>query len=137
MSEIISASSNSERSAFKVVLKALKFSIISYILSIILLAGLAIALVYTDMKESLAPSVVKGITLFGAFLSAYLTSRSASSKGWLRGAFAGVINILLLQLLGTAVASTPFVNATRVVMLVGGAVIGMIGGIFEVNSGNK
>ncbi len=136
MSEIISASA-SDFSLFKLVLKALKFTIISYVVSVIFLAALAVLVVYTDVPEAVSAPAVKGIALFGAFLSAFLTSKATITRGWLCGAFTGFFNIFLLKLLGAAVLGAPIFASANIVMMAGGALCGMIGGIIGVNFGNN
>ena len=135
MSEIISVSGSST-DLFKLVLKTVKFTLVSYVVSVILIAVLAVLLVYTDMSESLSAPAVKGITLFGAFLSAFLTAKTTSSKGWLSGIFAGALNIFILQLIGAAAFGAPLFAPSGFIMLALGAVCGMTGGIIGVNSGN-
>lgn len=135
MSETISVS-NSDTDIFKVVLKTVKFTLVSYVVSVILIAALAVLLVYTDMSEAVSAPAVKGITLFGAFLSAFLTAKTANAKGWLCGMFAGAFNIFALQLIGTAAFGAPLFVSSNFIMVALGAVCGMTGGIIGVNFGN-
>ena len=135
MSEIVSVS-GSGTDLFKLALKTVKFTLVSYVVSVILMAALAVLLVYTDISESVSAPAVKGITLFGAFLSAFLTAKTTSAKGWLSGIFAGAFNIFVLQLTGTAAFGAPLFAPAGFIMLALGAVCGMAGGIIGVNSGN-
>ncbi len=137
MSDIVSASSNSDTGVFKIILKALKFTLVSYVISIVLLALLAVVVVYTDVSEDISAPSVKGITFFGAFLSGFLTSKTTGAKGWLAGILAGTLNVLILHLLGVAVWGAQLFALSDLVMLGAGALFGMLGGIFGVNFGNN
>ena len=53
MSEIISASSNSSTTNSHTFLKAIKFTLISYVISVVLIALLAVIIVYTDISQKI------------------------------------------------------------------------------------
>ena len=137
LSDIVSASSNSDTGIFTIVSKSLKFIFVSYIISIILLALLALIIVYTDVSEQIAGPSVKGITLFGAFLAAFLASKTTRVKGWLCGIFTGTLNIALLKLFGAALMGASLFETSNFIVLGGGALFGMIGGIIGVNFGDN
>ncbi len=137
MSNVILGSSNSESGGFRFILKSLKFTLISYVISILLLAAWAILIVYTDVSEQLSMPVVKGITFFGAFLSALLASKTTGAKGWLSGLFTGAVNIVIIKLIGMALMGASIVMPSDLITLGAGAFFGMIGGIIGVNFGNN
>jgi len=137
MSEIISVSASSDMGIARTSLKSLKFIIISYLISVILLAVLAVVIVYTDVSESISVPAVKSIKLFAAFLSAFLTSRSCNSKGWLCGIITGTINVALLIFIGTLLVDGSFFKKSNILLVAFGGICGMIGGIIGVNSGKK
>lgn len=137
MSEIVSASSSSGTNVINTVFRAIKFILISYIISVILLALLAVVIVYTDVSESIASPAVKLITVFGAFLSALLTSKSTETKGWLCGIITGSFNVLMLLILGMAIMGSVFFTAPNMSLVACGAVCGLVGGIIGVNLGSN
>ena len=137
MSDVISVSSGSGAGTARILLKSLKFIILSYIISFVLLLLLAFVLVYTDAPETISNPAVNIITLSGAFISAFLTGRSLSSKGWLFGFAAGTINIVILFALGTLFTRTPFFLASKLAFILYGGICGAIGGIIGVNTGKN
>ena len=137
MSEIISASSNSGTTNFRAFFKVIKFTIISYVVSVILISVLAVIIVYTNVPQSIANLSVKGITLFGAFLSALLVAKSHRTKGWLCGLFTGMFNVALLMFVGTILVDAVFFSKSTVSLILCGGISGILGGIICVKLGNK
>jgi len=137
VSDVISVSSGSTAGAARVILKSLKFIILSYIISFALLLILALVLVYTDAPETISAPAVNIITLSGAFMSAFLTGRSLNSKGWIYGFAAGIINIVILFALGTVFTHTPFFSASKLMFMLYGGICGAVGGIIGVNTGKN
>ena len=137
MSEIVSASSNSGAIVGRTFLKSVKFTVISYIISIILLAVLAVVIVYTDVSEKISVPAVRIITFFGAFLSAFLTAKNSSSKGWLCGTFTGCFNVALLMCIGAFLTDASLFTRSNFIFVLVGGVCGMIGGIIGVNMGHN
>lgn len=133
MSEPISVPASANASAVSV-LKGVKFILISYVVSLALIALLSALVVYTGIPEAVCVPAVKVITFFGAFLSALLTTRSTGSRGWLFGAISGGCNIMLLNLLGMALFGAKVFNASGALMVLLGCVAGMAGGIVGVNA---
>lgn len=137
MSDIISVSSVSGKGTLHTVLKSVKFIFVSYIISVILLALLALALVYTDFPESYSYISVKIITLFGALLSACFTARSISSYGWLCGLFTGSANVIILLLIGQAFSASHIFTMSNLALVALAAICGSVGGIIGVNIGKN
>ena len=137
MSEIVSASSASGTNVLNTVFKAIKFIFVSYIISVILLAILAVIIVYTDVSEGIASPAVKIITVFGAFLSALLTSKSAEAKGWLCGIITGGLNVFMLLVLGMAIMGSKVFTVPNMSLVACGAVCGLVGGVIGVNFGSN
>lgn len=134
MSDVISVSTGSGAGAARVLFKSLKFIILSYIISFVLILILALVLVYTDAPETISSPAVNIITLSGAFMSAFLTGRRLSSKGWLFGFAAGVINIVILFALGALFTSQEFFCASKMTFILYGGLSGAVGGIIGVNT---
>ncbi|MBQ4526913.1 MAG: TIGR04086 family membrane protein [Clostridia bacterium] len=130
MSENISVSSGK----LSRVLKGIKFILISYCISVALVAVVSALIVYTDIPEHISNPAVKIITFFGVVLSSYLTSRTAQNRGWLCGAWVGGLNIAMLILIGTAIFGNYPFTVSNVVSVLIGCVLGSIGGIIGINS---
>ena len=114
-------------------LKAVKFILISYIISVALIAVVSLVVVSTDVPEAICTPSVRVITFFGAFLSSLLTTRNLTSRGWLLGAFVGGLNLALLILLGVAAYGTNIFSLHNIYMILFGIISGMAGGIIGVN----
>ncbi len=130
MSDKASVSTNDSAFSF---LKSIKFILISYLISFLLIAVLSAVITWTDVPEAVASPSVRVITFFSAFLSALLTTRSSGSKGWLVGALTGAINIAVLLLFGMALFGGMAFSFSNALMILLGAVSGMAGGIIGVN----
>ena len=116
------------------ILRGLKFILISYIVSVALIAVLSALIVYTDLPESTSTPVVKVITFFSVVLSAFLTARSSHSRGWLCGALVGGSNVCILILLGTAIYAHNLLTVSNLLSVAIGALLGVAGGVFGINS---
>ena len=117
MSEIFSASSNSGTTNSHIFFKAFKFTMISYVVSVILISVLAFIIVNTNVPQSISNPSVKGITLFGACLSALLTAKSCRTKGWLCGFFTGAFNVALLMFVGTLLVDAEFFSKSSIFLV--------------------
>ena len=137
LSEIISLSSESGINTIRIVLKSIKFIIISYLVSVLLLAALSVIIVYTDVPGKISAPAVTAIKLFGAFLSAILTSKSCQAKGWLCGLISGVLNLLILMFIGSLLTDSAVFATDNLTKLAIGGVCGMVGGIIGVNFGKN
>lgn len=116
------------------ILKGIKFIIISYMVSIVLILGLTALVVYTDVPEK-AGSIGAGvITYFGSFFSAYLYGKSKKRRGMLNGAVNGGLNIAGLFILGLAIYGCTPPLKIAALKIAGGCLSGALGGILGVNS---
>ena len=137
MSEIISVSAQPRAATARLALKCVKFTVMSYMVSIVLLAILAVVIVYTNVPETISAPAIKGIKLFSAFLTALLTTRSCSTKGWLFGMISGMFNIVLLMFFGSFFINSPIFVSSNIMTASLGGLCGMVGGIIGVNLGNN
>jgi len=115
------------------ILKAIKFILISYVVSLILIAILSCLVVYTGLPEKHAPIGVNIITYFSCFLSGLMTARGSNSKGWLLGTVSGALNILILTLISMAVMGTAANGVGFVLKIIIAAACGAVGGIIGIN----
>lgn len=137
MSDIISVSAGSGAGTIRVLLKSVKFIILSYIISFILLLVLAAVIVYTNVSETISNPAVNIITLSGAFISSFLTAKNLTSRGWLFGFLSGLFNVAFLFAAGTLFTSSPFFTVPKIMFMLYGGICGAIGGIIGVNVGKN
>ncbi|MBO7288489.1 MAG: TIGR04086 family membrane protein [Clostridia bacterium] len=137
MSDVISATAGSGAGTIRILLKSVKFIILSYIISLILLLVLAFVIVYTDISETISNPAVSIITLSGAFISSFLTAKNLTSRGWLFGFVTGIFNIAFLFALGTLLTSSAFFTVPKIMFMLYGGMCGAIGGIIGVNVGKN
>ena len=137
MSDVISATAGSGAGTIRILLKSVKFIILSYIISLILLLVLAAVIVYTDISETISNPAVSIITLSGAFISSFLTAKNLTSRGWLFGFVTGIFNIAFLFALGTLLTSSAFFTVPKIMFMLYGGMCGAIGGIIGVNTGKN
>ena len=137
MSDVISATAGSGAGTIRILLKSVKFIILSYIISLILLLVLAAVIVYTDISETISNPAVSIITLSGAFISSFLTAKNLTSRGWLFGFVTGIFNIAFLFALGTLLTSSAFFTVPKIMFMLYGGMCGAIGGIIGVNVGKN
>ena len=137
MSDVISVSTGSDAGTIRILLKSVKFIILSYIISFILLLVLAAVIVYTDVSETISNPAVNIITLSGAFVSSFLTAKNLTSRGWLFGFLSGLFNIAFLFAVGTFFTSSAFFTIPKTMFMLYGGMCGAIGGIIGVNVGKN
>ena len=137
MSDVISATAGSGAGTIRILLKSVKFIILSYIISLILLLVLAAVIVYTDISETISNPAVSIITLSGAFISSFLTAKNLTSRGWLFGFVTGIFNIAFLFALGTLLTSSAFFTVPKIMFMLYDGMCGAIGGIIGVNVGKN
>lgn len=133
MSESNSVSPDSF-SGFGKIVKGIKFILISYIVSLLLIVLLAALLAYTSLPEAVSAPAVSAITYFAAFLSGFLTARSAGGRGWMWGMLSGIGNILLLSIAGLLLYSGAPAPGRVLVTAICGGIAGAVGGILGINS---
>ena len=119
------------------ILKGIKFIIISYITSLVLIFAFTALIVYTDVPEEAGGIGVGIITFLGAFLSGLLFGRSTKRGGLLWGGIQGCLNILGLFVLGIALYGEIGETSDMILKVIIGCICGSIGGIIGVNTGKE
>lgn len=115
-------------------LKVLKFILVSYVVSALLIAGLAALLAYTSLPEALANPGVRIIRMFGAFLTGLMLSRSVGKRGLLWGFAGGMMNIVLLGVLGSFLPEVSQNISKMLLTSLAGGATGALGGIIGINT---
>jgi len=119
------------------VLKALKFILVSYVISVVIILLAALIVVYTDVPESFMTLSVKIVTFLGAFLSALFTSRHAMTKGWMCGMLTSLAHVFLLHLIAKLTMGVDPGLTFSAGELAISALCGFAGGIIGVNSSGR
>lgn len=110
-----------------------KSVLMSYVLSIILLAIFAIVLTYTSFPESSISTVVMGVSIISILYAAKLAAEKAKSRGWLIGSAAGLLYMFILYLISLVFTHRPVFDAHALMVFGIGILAGAIGGIIGIN----
>lgn len=117
----------------KNIIKIIKGSIISIIISLILLLIYAILLSYTNISETTMTPVVITISGISILIGSTISSLKIKKQGMLNGALVGLIYILFIYILSSILLTGFGINTKSIIMIAVSAVTGMIGGIMGVN----
>lgn len=117
------------------IIKVIKGSIISFLISVILLFIFASLLVYTSIQETTIKPVVIIISIVSILIGSSLSSIKIKKNGIINGALVGLIYILTLYVLSSIAFMGFSFNIYSIIMIIGAILSGMIGGIIGVNFG--
>lgn len=115
------------------IIKVIKGSIISFLISVILLFIFASLLVYTSLQETTIKPVVIIISIVSILIGSSLSSIKIKKNGIINGALVGLIYILTLYVLSSIAFMGFSFNIYSIIMIIGAVLSGMIGGIIGVN----
>lgn len=113
--------------------KILKGSIASILITIIILFVFALLLAYTNMPESIITPVIIGVSSISIIIGSIMSSRKIKKQGLINGGFVGLIYITTIYLLSSIIQKDFGVNTYSIVMIVACALAGCLGGIIGVN----
>ena len=111
----------------------IKYSVLSFIISIILMLIFALVLVYTDVSESSINPVIIVISCISVIISSFILSRTIKSKGIICGAIMGGSYFILLYLLSGIISMNFSLSMYSIIMMASCIGTGMFGGILGVN----
>ncbi len=115
------------------IIKVIKGSIISFLVSVILLFIFASLLVYTSLQETTIKPVVIIISIISILIGSSLSSIKIKKNGIINGALVGLIYILTIYILSSISLIGFNLNLYSIIMMIGAIVSGMIGGVIGVN----
>lgn len=115
------------------IIKVIKGSIISFLISIILLFIFASLLVYTSLQETTIKPVVIIISIVSILIGSSLSSIKIKKNGIINGALVGFIYILTLYILSSISFIGFNLNMYSIIMIIGAILSGMVGGVIGVN----
>lgn len=119
------------------IIRIIKGSLLSIIVSVIFLIVFAMLLTYTSLSENTITPVVLAIVGLSILLGSYLSTKKINKKGILNGAMVGVIYMLILYIISSVIFMDFSINASSIIMIICGIIAGIIGGIIGVNTNKK
>lgn len=119
--------------ADKNIIRIIKGSVFSILITLILLFIYAILLTSTNIPESTMSVVVITITGISILIGSSISSFKIKKRGIVNGGLVGLIYIITIYLISSIALIGFSMNITSIIMLIVAIVIGMIGGIIGVN----
>ena len=114
-------------------IRIIKGSILAIIISIILLTIYAALLTYTSISETTMTIVVITIAGISILIGSSISARKIKKQGMLNGALVGIVYMLALYLISSSTSTGFNMDVKTIIMILVGALAGMIGGIIGVN----
>ena len=93
------------------IIRIIKGSLLSIIVSVIFLIIFAMLLTYTSLSENTITPVVLAIVGLSILLGSYLSTKKINKKGILNGAMVGVIYMLILYIISSVIFMDFSINA--------------------------
>ena len=119
--------------ADKNIIRIIKGSVFSILITLILLFIYAILLTSTNIPESTMSVIVITITGISILIGSSISSFKIKKRGIVNGGLVGLIYIITIYLISSIAFIGFSMNITSIVMLIVAIVTGMIGGIIGVN----
>ena len=119
------------------IIRIIKGSLLSIIVSVIFLIIFAMLLTYTSLSENTITPVVLAIVGLSILLGSYLSTKKINKKGILNGGIVGIIYMLILYIISSVIFMDFSINASSIIMIICGIIAGIIGGIVGVNTNKK
>lgn len=109
----------------------IKGTILCYIITLIMFAVFATALLFTDFPGKFIYAVVIITTVVSVIIGGTVAGHSAKSMGWLNGAIMGIFYVVVLYFIGSIINKNFAIEGNTLMMaciaIASGAVGGMIG----------
>ena len=115
------------------IIKILKGSAISIIITLIGLLIYSIILSYTSVAETTIPVTIIIITALSILIGSGLSTTKIKKNGIVNGALIGLIYIIFIYLLSSIVEKDFSMNLYSIIMIAGSILAGAVGGIIGVN----
>ncbi|MCI8361566.1 MAG: TIGR04086 family membrane protein [Clostridia bacterium] len=122
-----------ENEFVKNIIRIIKGSIISIILTLLLLLIFAIILTNTSLGENIINPVIIVISVISILIGSSISTLKISKNGLLNGGLVGIIYILTIYLLSSITSSGFGINLYSIIMIILSIIAGMIGGVIGVN----
>ena len=109
----------------------------SLLISFVAFALMAFLMLVMTMPEGLVGPIAVIISLCSVFVGAYLSAKVAGEKGWLWGGICGLMYYIVIYISALSAIREFNFSFKTLIMLVIGVIVGMVGGIFGINTGGK
>ena len=123
---------NKEKSN-KNIIRIIKGSILSILISTILLLIYAVTLTYTSISENTMTAVLITISGISILIGSSISSFKIKKQGMLNGALVGLIYMLALYLISSMILTGFSLNFSSIIMIIIGTFAGIVGGVIGVN----
>lgn len=107
--------------------------LVSFASTLVLLFIFAIILTYTNISESIIPTVIIVITIISILLGSSISTIKIKKNGIVNGGIIGLSYILMLYFISSIVHTGFALNIYSIVMIILSILAGMVGGIVGVN----
>lgn len=124
---------NTEEKSNGVVLKIIKGSVFSVIISLALLLLLAVVFTYTNIPEKNIPIAIIIISAVSIFTGSIVSTKKIKNHGLVNGSFVGSIYILVMYFISSCIIGDYSLNLKSIIMFITSVIAGMLGGIVGVN----
>lgn len=125
---------NSNNKNFINILKGLG---IAFIITFIFLLILSIVLTYTNVSENIINPTIIIITALSILIGSTISNIKIKKNGLINGAIIGGVYIILLYLFSSIFRMEFSLTLQSVIMMITGAIFGILGGIIGVNVSSK
>lgn len=122
-----------ENNTSNTILKVLRGGLLAIVASILMLIIFAAFLTYTNVNESVIPTVLIIITAISILIGSQITTSSIKKNGILNGILVGAIYITMLYLISSTISKNFSLNNYSIIMIATSIIIGGLGGIIGVN----
>lgn len=117
----------------KSIIRIVRGSVISIILTLLLLLIFAVVLTYTPISENTINPVIIVISGISILVGSSISSLKIRKNGLINGALVGLIYILTIYLISSITGTGFVINVYSLIMIIVSIITGMIGGIIGVN----
>ena len=117
----------------KNIIRIIRGSVISIIVSLILLLIFAIILTYTSIQENTINPVIIIISGVSILIGSGISTLKIKKNGLLNGSLVGLIYIITLYILSSITGAGFSANMYSAIMMLVCVITGMIGGVIGVN----
>ncbi|WP_353892628.1 TIGR04086 family membrane protein [Proteinivorax hydrogeniformans] len=104
----------------------------SIMISVVVLLLWSIIMSLTTVSDATIRVVVIITIIVSIFAGGFVSAKMTRQKGWIIGGFVGVIYLVILLFMGSAV-SAPDLSLTAPINLIFGFIVGAIGGVMALN----
>lgn len=115
------------------IIKILKGSAISIIITLIGLLIYSIILSYTSVTENTMPVTIIIISAISILIGSTLSTSNIKKNGILNGILVGGIYIAILYILSSLITGNFSLNVNSIIMIIASVLTGALGGIIGVN----